>query len=194
MKEESGVSKTVIADVFQALIHRHLAEHEQGKYLLKLTLPLTLLNEWAAFNDFATTRKFVDYYSPQQDISKFFENLKEIKNVDYAVTGLAGALFIKPFVRPTNVHIYVKSEEDAQKLANLLKLVPVESSGNVRFAIAGSSGVFYGAEKKDGVCVVSLPQLYVDLYNYPARGREAARELYKVIEDNWEARKASMHA
>jgi hypothetical protein len=193
LKEESDVSPARISEVSTALIHRNLAVHSEGKYRLKLTAPSTLLNEWATIRDFTSATKFVDYYSPEQDISKFLETLKDIKTIRYALTGLAGALLVAPFVRPTNVHIYVKNEKDAEDLANLLDLVPVEANGNVKFAIAESSEVFYGAEERDGVCVVSLPQLYVDLYNYPARGREAAREVYKVIEDKWEARKASIN-
>jgi len=194
LRKESRVSRSRVSEVSQALLHRNLAVHSEGKYRLKLTAPSRLLNEWATIHDFTRTTKFVDYYSPEQDISKFLETLKEVKTIKYALTGLAGALLVAPFVRPTNIHLYVENEKDAEELANLLDLVPVEANGNVKIAMAGSLGslgVFYGAEKRDGIWVVSLPQLYVDLYNYPARGREAAKEVYKVIGDNWEARKAS---
>jgi len=67
--------------------------------------------------------------------------------------------------------------------------VPVEKSGNVKFAIAESPGVFYGAKEIDGVRVVSDVQLYVDLLNYPARGEEAAQAVLKVIEKRWKQAK-----
>ena len=163
LKQESGVSKPQISAVTHELIRRSLAAHGEGRYRIKLTAPTLLLEEWATVSDFTATTKFIDYYSPEQDISRFLDGLKHIKSVDYAVTGLTGAFFVAPFVRPTNVHIYVKTEEDAKKIANLLELVPVEASGNVKFAVAENSDVFYGAEKRNGLCVVSLPQLYVDL-------------------------------
>ncbi len=123
--------------------------------------------------------------SGEEDITKFLEKLKNINSPEYALTGLAGALLVAPFVRPTNVHMYVNSEEDAGKLAKALALMPVEGSGNVKFAIAKSSGVFYGARNINGVKVVSDVQLYVDLLNYPARGEDAAGEIYKLIEKRW---------
>jgi len=63
--------------------------------------------------------------------------------------------------------------------------MPVESNGNVRFAIARSNGVFYGSRAVNGINVVSNIQLYLDLLNYPARGEEAANELFNVIEKDW---------
>jgi len=98
-------------------------------------------------------------------------------------------MLVAPFVRPTNVHIYVKSDDDARKLADKLDLIPVESNGNVRFAIARSNGVFYGSMAVNGINVVSNIQLYIDLLNYSARGEEAADELFKVIEKDWKEKR-----
>jgi hypothetical protein len=38
-------------------------------------------------------------------------------------------------------------------------------------------GVFYAPVNKGGLTVVSLPQLYVDLYHHERRGREQADKL-----------------
>jgi len=64
--------------------------------------------------------------------------------------------------------------------------MPIEENGNVKFAIAASDGVFYGVQEIDGIRIVSDIQLYVDLFNYPARGREAADELFRKIEKRWD--------
>ncbi len=117
------------------------------------------------------------------------KSLKAKKGPEYAFTALAGALLIAPFVRPTNAHIYVKTEEDAKNWANLLGLIPVEENGNVKFAIPKDEGVFYGSRTINGANVISYVQLYVDLLNYPGRGEEAAAEVKKVIEKRWKATK-----
>ncbi|HXY87350.1 MAG TPA: hypothetical protein VEG44_02820 [Candidatus Acidoferrales bacterium] len=49
--------------------------------------------------------------------------------------------------------------EDTIKLANLLDLMPIEGYGNVKFAIAKSSGIFDGVKEVDGMRVVSNVQL-----------------------------------
>jgi hypothetical protein len=148
--------------------------------------PEDLLKRWATFTHFVANTAFVEYYTSEQEIGKFLSRLKGLKTGEYALTGLAGALLVEPFVRPTNTHVYIPHGSDAGKLAHELDLMPVEENGNVKFAIAPSDGIFYGAQDIDGIRVVSDIQLYADLYNYPARGREAADELWKKIEIRWD--------
>lgn len=147
--------------------------------------PLDLLKRLASVNNFLTNTKFLDYYSQEEDISQLLGKFKKIHDIEYAFTGLTGAMLVAPFVRPTNVHIYVNDEDDAKKLANMLNLMPIEANGNVKFALAKSKGIFYGNKEIDGVNMVSDVQLYIDLLNYPARGEEAADEILKVIEKKW---------
>lgn len=185
LAREAHVSLGQAFKVTNALIKERLAIRVSPRTELILMEPYSLLKRWAALNNFAAHTRFIDYCSSEDDVSKFLERLKNTKEPEYALTGLAGALLAAPFVRPTNVHIYVNSEEDAGKLARSLGLMPVEESGNVKFAIAKSRDIFYGARDVNGVKVVSDVQLYVDLLNYPARGEEAAGEIYKLIEKRW---------
>lgn len=182
---EAGVSLRWAAVVANALIRERLATRGSPYSEFKLMFPFDLLRRWANFNNFAANTKFVEYYTQEEDISKFIGLFSGKKGPQYAVTGLCGALKIAPFVRPTNVHVYVKTEEDAKKWADLLGLMPVESNGNIKFAVAEDKGVFYGSREVEGVNVVSDVQLYVDLLNYPARGEEASQAVLKVIEKRW---------
>jgi len=171
------------------LINERIAIRDPGRSGLKLMAPQDLLKRLAAVTNFSANTKFLEYYTPEEDISEFLKKLKELDNSAYAVTGLAGAMLIAPLVRPTNIHIYVRTEADAKTLAGRLGLMPVEENGNIRFAIAKSEGVFYGAKAVGGITVVSDVQLYLDLLNYPARGEEAASELYRLIENKWKRAK-----
>jgi len=185
LAKESQVSLGHVCNVSKTLVHNRIAIHDEGRNRLKLMAPSVLLNGWATVNNFVANTTFIEYYAPEEDISKFLGKLKNLNGPKYAITGLTGALLVAPWVRPTNVHIYVKTEDDAEELANLLGLIPVEANGNVKFVIVRENNVFYGAIDVNGVNVVSPPQLYADLHNYPARGKEAAGEIYKVIQDNW---------
>jgi hypothetical protein len=51
-------------------------------------------------------------------------------------------------------------------------------------------GVFYGVSQVGGVNVVSKVQLYIDLFNYPARGEEAAEMVLKTLEKEWGSQKS----
>lgn len=182
---EADVSLGQAFKVTQALINERLAVRSSTRSELKLVDPAALLKRWAAVNNFATNNRFVEYYSQEEDLSKFFTAFKGMSTPVYAFSGLAGALMVAPFVRPTNVHLYIDSGGDAEKIAKQLRLMPVEENGNVKFAIAKSKGVYYGAQEIDDLRIVSNIQLYVDLFNYPARGEEAAGEVLKVIKDQW---------
>lgn len=186
LAKEAHVSLAVTFKITKELINERILIHGTD-YKLKLMSPYDLLKRWATVNNFVANTEFIEYYTDEEDIKKFFGRFKDI-NEEYAFTGLAGALLVAPFVRPTNVHVYVKNKDDANKIAERLNLLPIEENGNVKFAIPKSDGVFYGVREIDAVKVVSDIQLYVDLLNYPARGEEAATEIYKVIGNEWKTR------
>jgi hypothetical protein len=186
LARESGAALGYTSRVSKTLIRQRLALRASARSELKVMAPEDLLTRWAAFSNFIANTTFIDYYSPEGDIGKLLGRFKGSERPEYALTGLAGALLVEPFVRPTNTHIYVRKRSDATEWADKLGLMPVEESGNVKFAIAASEGIFYGAQEIDGIRVVSDIQLYVDLYNYPARGREAADALFRRIEKRWD--------
>jgi hypothetical protein len=189
LAKAANVSLRWASVVSGRLIRERIALRESERAELKLMTPEDLLRRWANYQNFVANTKFLEYYSKEEDVSKLFEKFKGEKGPEYAFTALAGALLTAPFVRPTNVHIYVKTEEDAKIWANLLGLIPVEENGNVKFAITKGEGVFYGSRTINGVNVISDIQLYVDLLNYPGRGEEAAAEVKKVIETRWKEKK-----
>lgn len=185
LAKESGVALGWAFKVSKALIRERLAIRESERAELKLMDPFGLLKRWASYNNFVANTRFVEYYTSEEDFSKFFNLFKSKPRPEYAFTVLSGALLVAPFVRPTNAHIYVKSEEDAKKWADQLNLTPIEENGNVKFAVAEDPNIFYGSVIINGVRVVSDIQLFVDLLNYPARGEEAAEAIYKKIEKRW---------
>ena len=185
LSTESGTALGWTHEVCKALIQERFAIRESERQEIKLMDPLVLLKGWANNSNFTAYNRFIDYYSSDEDVTKLFNRLRGVTEPSYAVTGLAGALLVAPFVRPTNVHIYVKNEDDAKTWAKQLGLMLIEDNGNVKFAIASGRDVFYGSREVDGVKVVSDVQLYDDLLNYPGRGEEAAGELLKVIEKRW---------
>jgi hypothetical protein len=186
LAKESGAALGYTSRVSKTLIRQRLALRASARSELKVMAPADLLKRWATFSNFVANTTFVEYYSHEEDIGKFLSMFKGRERMEYALTGLAGALLVEPFVRPTNTHIYIRKKSDAIQWANELGLMPIEENGNVKFAIAASDGIFYGAKEINGIRVVSDIQLYVDLYNYPARGREAADELFKKIEKHWD--------
>ena len=147
--------------------------------------PKRLLRRWAAYNQYDATNRFIDYYALEREIDRFIRKLGKIEGHRYALTALAGASLVAAYARPVDVHFYVRAQGEVTRVARELDLKPVPKGGNVKLVIPYDEGVFYGSQVVDGVTVVSDVQLYVDLYNYPSRGEEAAQYLYDRILRKW---------
>jgi len=144
--------------------------------------PAELLSRWASYYDFALLNKVNAFYSLNEDLDRFVGKLAAVNRPDlrYALTLHSGAALVSPFVRPANVYLYVESEKLGE-WKELLGLQLSELGGNVFLVEPYDEGVFYKVQQLKGAWVVSNVQLYVDLYNYPARGREAAEHLRKEV-------------
>jgi len=141
-----------------------------------------LLTRWASYYDFALLNKMNAYYSLDEDLDEFVRKLSAVGecNLRYALTLQAGAALVAPHVRPANIHLYMASETLGE-WQKLLSLQLTELGGNVFLVEPYDEGVFYKVQRIKEVCVVSNVQLYADLYNYPARGREAAGHLRREV-------------
>jgi len=146
---------------------------------VKVANPGELLSRWAAYHDFSLLNDVDAYYSMERELDTLLGELPSVvkDGLRYALTLHAGASLTAPYVRPASLHIYIEDEKEI--LVKRLGLQPTEMGGNVYLARPYDDGVFYGLQKVREVCIVSNIQLYVDLYNYPARGREAAEHLRK---------------
>jgi len=162
-------------------------------YKIRTVNPTVLLKRWAAYHQYDRVNAFLEYYTFEREVDRFVQQLSNVGNSNYALTALAGASLIAPHVRPVDVHIYIKKEDEATTLAETLNLQPIPRGGNVKFVVPYDEGVFYGQQtanirisnRAGRVNVVSDVQLFVDLYNYPARGLEAAEHLYERIVEKW---------
>jgi len=193
LAEEVKISPGYAHAVVSTLIDfGYVARTERFK--IKTVNPTVLLKRWAAYHQYDKINTFLDYYTFEREVNRFIGQLSHIQSPNYALTALAGASFIAPHVRPVDIHVYIKKKEEATTLAESLNLQPIPKGGNVKFVIPYDEGIFYGQqtasfrisnEKEGKVNVVSDVQLFVDLYNYPARGLEAAEHLYERIVEKW---------
>jgi hypothetical protein len=55
----------------------------------------------------------------------------------------------------------------------------------VKLVTPYDDGVFYGSREIRQVKIVSSVQLYVDLFNYPGRGEEAAEKILDQLTKEW---------
>ena len=111
---------------------------------------------------------------PEETIQKIRDIGKERS---YALTRMAGASKIAPFVRFELVDFYISSTEEIALWKEKLKLIDVELSGNINLFVPSDKRILTDVQTVDGIKIVNNIQLYLDLYKYPARGREQAEHL-----------------
>lgn len=169
--------------VCSALIEAGYVTRDESNRMV-LTDPLRLLKRWAAYHQYDVANGFLDYYTFEREIERVLEKVA-LTDQSYAATALAGAWLVAPYVRPVDLHFYVPDRATAENVAGQLGLNPIPRGGNVKLVVPYDEGVFYGSREVKGVEVVSNIQLYVDLFNYPSRGEEAASRLLDEILEEW---------
>lgn len=178
------LSKTARVSLAQtSKVYRRLLEDEYAKKAenrIQLTQPGKLLDAWREqYSLKANTR--VAYYSfDREQLMTRIATAGQENQWQYAVTSFSAASLVAPFVREVGVTTWYVNDAAAVELwAKALDLRPAESGPNALLLIPYDPGVFYGMQFMDNVTLVGNIQLYLDLYNDPARGREQADFLRK---------------
>ena len=149
------------------------------KKKIHLSRPTELLNDWAS--QYRISPEYIhSYYSavknPQELIKKIANIFKRNKTI-YCFTFHAGASLIAPFMRFNDVHFYYLG--NLKEIVRQLELEEIEFGGTVHLIEPYDEGIFYRKQTIDGKDVICNTQLYLDLNQYPARGKEQAEFLRK---------------
>jgi len=97
----------------------------------------------------------------------------------YALTTYHAENLVQHYLFPSRVDLYVL-EEDTEQWHQLITANGLVGGGNVRLLIADSH-VLYGSFKREGLNVVSIPQLIVDLFDEGGVCIEAAEQLLERV-------------
>jgi hypothetical protein len=173
LSEKTQVSLGYTHRVVERLTDDLFIERNKN-YKLTLKDKSRLLDTWRELYKFEnnTIRSFYTFEKNKDTLFKKIEELANSIESQYAFTLHSGASFVAPFVRFTDFHMYVESNLD--QWIKKLDLRPVESGANIYLIEPYDEGVFQGLQTINGKKIVSNIQLYLDLYNYPKRGREQA--------------------
>jgi hypothetical protein len=175
LAQQTGVSAGTVSIVRQLLIERDWAKDTPLGILL--TQPQLLLQDWAQVWSRRAFRPF-PYFSrvgieeTEKKLAAF--GLAQKRNV--ALTGAAAAWRYAPMTRYQRTQVYWDGEPE--ELARALDLRKTDSGANVHVLAPRDRGVFDFLETIEGVPLVCSVQAYLDLQRDPARGKEAAEQLW----------------
>lgn len=185
LARELGLSPAWVSQVLKRLVSAgYAARVGDGTVISR---PLDLLADWAESYSFMRRNDLRSYFceaaTPEQVIARV-ASVPARAVGRYALTLHAGASLVAPFSEFHEVYIYIEPaglrDETERRWTETLGLRPAEAGGNVYLTWPYyQEGAFYGARKVNNMWVASDIQLYVDLYNYPIRGREQADYLLR---------------
>ncbi len=144
----------------------------------KLTNPGKLLDVLAREYDFSKNN-IISLYSFEKNHAKLMDRIAEKskeKGMYYAFTQHAGASLIAPFTRFEDIYLYVH-KKDIPKWIESLDLKRTELSGNVFLVVPQYEWILEETAKVNKKQAINNIMLYLDLINYPKRGKEQAEFL-----------------
>ena len=141
-----------------------------------------LLKSWSYTVSIRENKKieFLAAERPQYLIKKISGLLRE---ESYALTLFSATEIVAPYVAPDKVHLYIlkAKEKEISKILVENGIMPAEEGNIVCYLI--DEAHFYGCQEIRGIKIISLPQLYVDLFSYGGRGEEAAEQILKLLRE-----------
>jgi len=178
--EEVSLSPGYVSKVVQELERRgYVARQEDG---LALRHGQDLLQDWVGAyrkRSVETRSYFVAAPSANAVMDMMKQSLRLARH-DYALTTQAGASLIVPHAEFDTVDVYVRDSLMVEAMARDLDAREVQRGANLRISLPYYRiSAFFDRQEAEGLSLVSDLQLYLDLYDYPLRGREQAERLFE---------------
>jgi hypothetical protein len=181
LAEASGASLGMTWKLMSALREAGYSgsEERDGFRLMRVE---EVLSEWVEFYRFERVNRSAGYYfpapTPAEAMAGFHRAAAAANLAPYAFTLHAAGRIADPFVEGVEVnHVYVSGE--VSLWASKLKLIEAREPNLVLVQPYYKTAVFADAqEARGGLKLVSDLQLFLDFFNHPLRGREAAEHLF----------------
>lgn len=147
---------------------------------IRLIAPEEILGDWSSIYNWRRNR-IRHYALPERGgENSLLTRLKESQNA--ALTMHAGANLIDNYVDYRGWHVYCRAIHEQTALEKDLALTLVEPGAGdvILMQPYYRESAFYGLRFPGGIPVVSDLQLYLDLFNFPVRGRDAAERILNM--------------
>jgi DNA-binding Lrp family transcriptional regulator len=179
--EKTGLSPGYVSKITHELERRgYLARTRMG---VAVRHPGDLLKEWVFAYRKRRRPRGGSYFVSTPDADRLVGRLAQTRAAesdDYVLTLHAGAGLVDRYADFDTVDLYVRDVDVGAAIARELDGRPVDRGANLMLSVPHYRvSAFYGKRRIGGLWVASDLQLYLDLYDYPLRGREQAEHLFE---------------
>ena len=172
-------TKITAAMAARLVVRLKKSEYVDIRRGIKVIDHVKLMEAWSYTYSIRELEKleFVAAERPQYVMLKI-ANKARLEKLPYAFTLFSATEHVSPYVAPSDTYLYIL-KRDIKEWQTLLRnenMLPTEKDGNV-ICLVVDEDYFEGVWEVRNVMVVSIPQLYADLFSYGGRGEEAAMEV-----------------
>lgn len=165
--------------VLAALVDHDLVERDDDRYVV--VDPGSLLEAWA--EEAFRKRPREEVRIPvRDDLPSAVRDLLRALPAEAVVSGELAAELLAPHLPAAHaiVHCVDSARWDPERLVSTRAAPPLRPRAHILVDLA-DEGVAQFGEEREGLPLVSAPQLYVDLYRHRGRGREAAEHVRSEV-------------
>ncbi|MBU4284246.1 MAG: hypothetical protein KKA61_04110 [Nanoarchaeota archaeon] len=176
------------AKITPAMAKRLVLRLERSGYVtikggIKVINPKKLMRAWGYSYSIRELERleFMAAERPQYIMLKI-ANKARLWKLPYAFTLFSATEHVSPYVVPSDTYLYVL-KKDVEAWSSVFRdenILPAEKEGNIVLLLVDED-YFEGVWATRDMSIVSLPQLYADLFSYGGRGEEAAEELISKV-------------
>ncbi len=177
------------ANISSAMAKRLVLRLERSEYVsirkgVKVIDPIKLMMAWGYTYSIRELEReeFIAAERPQYVMLKI-ANKARLWRLKYAFTLFSATEHVYPYVAPSDTHLYIlkKDLRAWQSLFREENMLSTERGGGNVICLLVDEEYLEGVSEVRDVNIVSLPQLYADLFSYGGRGEEAAQEIIRLI-------------
>ena len=178
---ELHLTASYVSKVLRELERRgYLARRVDG---VSLRRPAELLDDWLHFYRGRQPYFRKTYFAPVTSATLLVDAARKADFAlwpDYALTLQSGASLVSRYAEFDSLEVYVRDPNQADQIASQLGARPATRGPNLVVMVPYYRvSAFFGQRTVKGLTVVSDLQLYLDLYDFPQRGREQAERIYE---------------
>ena len=182
LASEARVSMGLASRIKQKLVEEAYVQDTPAG--IRVEQPDRLLGDWAAAYKLPKLRVPVYSLDEPERCAQQVVRWGDKHNITCALAEFSAAARLAPMVRSKRAAVYVAASLGSPRLdelMNSLALKQVESGPTAELWLTQDDSVFQSAQMIEDTRVVSALQAYLDVRKNPARGQEAANELYERI-------------